>query len=244
MDRKAETGGHDIAFRALLEKPGVYRISIDGVPAADQPTQVELRVGRGWAAMTAWAPADAPAGPEGALAAAGLTPPPARGTSPSERAWFRSWIFRTPAEMGDASAAMFTSARTALDLQPGGDLRVGLLPWYRGDPRVAITAVLGCAYVLYCFLVDWLVLLAWDVLFPDRAHATTATVAQVLVPAASVALFVAYVVALPRLRLRWVARHRPPTPGEVDGNVRWVTPLALVSPPLLMLLLLVVATSA
>jgi len=203
-------------------RPGRYRIY-----AGDR--FLELEVGARWAALTARPTDTQRDGPR--LTSAGFAPPASGATSPTTRAWVRSWSFQSAGERAATEAAIERSVRAALGVADDRVLTIQSRPAYEGDPRMPVVILFGSLYLGFAIVVDWLVLLAWDVVVPSRAHLQAAARLQIAAPLIAVALFVAWVVFVPRIRLAVVSRRRAPAAAEIDLRMPAVTIVGILAPP-------------
>lgn len=230
----------------LLNQTGTFRLrsAVGGAPAASNGgVFCDLQVGRGWASLTASpAPTSSPADPSSRLAASGFRPPEASGRSPSTRAWFRSWAFPRPADPTPVAGVILGSAREALGLEEGARLAI------TGGPRPGLRRVvepivwlLLALFAGYALVEGWVVLAAWDLLLPGRAHSPAALWAQVAAPLVTAVIALAWSVVWPQIRLRRAVQRRAPTAREVDLYVPGVQVLSFVGPPVILVLLLLVA---
>jgi hypothetical protein len=226
------------SLESLLDQRGSYRLTPVSTAAK---VYCDLDVDGHWAGLRVGPTATADGAPTG-LEAAGFLPPDPDGRSPSTHAWFRSWAFRTPADRAIAAAEILAAARAAFHLPPDAPLDIAGGPGRRGDPGRPIVVVLLALYAGYALVIGWLVLVAWDILVPTRAHPESALWVQVVAPFVGLVAILGYAVVAPELRLRWVAAHRPPTAVEVDRQMPLTQFLGFLAPPTVFIMLLI-ATS-
>jgi hypothetical protein len=236
--------GENASPQSMLERNGSYHL----IPSADEPRTgplpdglyCDLQVDRSWACLRVGSTGFPPE-PEALdyLDAAGFRRPDADGRSTSTRAWFRSWAFTRPEDRVTSATEILRTARDVFRVPAGAPIRVTRGPSGRqGDPGVPIVAVLVALFAGYSLVAGWIVLAAWDIVLPGRAHPGAAIWAQVAAPVLTLLVAIAYAVVLPELRLRWVATRRAPSPGEIDRQVPGTAFLGFIGSPVLLVLLL------
>jgi hypothetical protein len=230
----------------LLERQGSYQLEPAPASGTRNPRAVfcDLTVDHDGANLTIGS-SRLPSEPDGLadLASAGFEQPQPEGDTRSVPDWFRSWKFTTPATRARASEEILRAVRLAFRVEADAPIEVSATAAASDpDPGGAIVAVLLAIYAAYCLIAGWIVLLAWDVLVPSRAHPAAALWAQLLAPAIALAATLGYAIVIPQLRRRRITRTRPRAPADIDRSMPGVTPIGFLGAPVVLFLLLL-ATS-